>query len=731
MPRRCFSGGTPRKPAVEQLTPAIAAARLRKFLETRVGSTLLAWRRHLDRDGDRWIDNVEFAWHLKNLGFQGNSSAIFRAINIDKTDEICLDDIDPSQAALWHRFVSWSAQTFCGGADMMAKLAGSSVVEELSDSTFCSSLQSMCWDGQQEQLLFSALDVKGIGKITTDELQWVDVERRRRLRKLEAKRRALSENTWRDRRKDKARSLTNQFRTHLLRKHGNYLRAWRIALSPHDAMTINKSQFMKACAKTGFKSNSPLIWQMLDVDGSGTLSLDKLDMRSAELLASFHNFIMDKFGSATVAFDAIDRANVKQLRLTEFEKVLRQLGFERSEHEVKELFSGFDTNDSKSITEFDILFLDKWRMQPMLLATPNHDAMDEVKALLLEKSGSYLKAWRQLLDKDGSNRCSPAEFLAACQKLRYAGDIFGAWRALDADLSGYITLAELSLADHKYLMSFKSWADEEFGSTKNLFASIETEDAGLVTEQEFRRFLSMYGYRGSPAALIRALDKDVDKDVGAFSVEEIAFMDDWEPEECDDAAKQPAPFQSHQPELERQQTQRQQQQALQSPQHLGLLRWLQLAQHQHSLWSPRKRLARGQSQEICQRNSPRSSLRTDSCQSPVSLTLTRRETPQPRRHEAAGAYLLARPYPHPDDLLEPWNLPSRHTSQEAFCMGTLATSPRRARSDGVACRQLPRVPYPLPSPARSQCSATALATAPTCRHESKDEQELPCEWFSE
>ena len=40
----------------------------------------------------------------------------------------------------------------------------------------------------------------------------------------------------------------------------------------------------------------------------------------------------------------------------------------------------------------------------------------------------------------GSNRVNWSEFQSACQKLRYHGDIAGAWRAFDTDLSGYLTL---------------------------------------------------------------------------------------------------------------------------------------------------------------------------------------------------------------------------------------------------------------------------------------------------
>eukprot|EP00419_Tripos_fusus_P066480 CAMPEP_0172912582 /NCGR_PEP_ID=MMETSP1075-20121228/188705_1 /TAXON_ID=2916 /ORGANISM="Ceratium fusus, Strain PA161109" /LENGTH=49 /DNA_ID= /DNA_START= /DNA_END= /DNA_ORIENTATION= len=49
----------------------------------------------------------------------------------------------------------------------------------------------------------------------------------------------------------------------------------------------------------------------------------------------------------------------------------------------------------------------------MLLAKPNVQAMHDFKAMLLDKFGTFLKAWRQQLDKDGSNRCNFTEFQMA------------------------------------------------------------------------------------------------------------------------------------------------------------------------------------------------------------------------------------------------------------------------------------------------------------------------------
>ena len=43
----------------------------------------------------------------------------------------------------------------------------------------------------------------------------------------------------------------------------------------------------------------------------------------------------------------------------------------------------------------------------------------------------------------GSNRVNWSEFEGSCHKLRFHGDVAGAWRAFDVDLSGYLTLNEV------------------------------------------------------------------------------------------------------------------------------------------------------------------------------------------------------------------------------------------------------------------------------------------------
>ena len=141
----------------------------------------------------------------------------------------------------------------------------------------------------------------------------------------------------------------------------------------------------------------------------------------------------------------------------QFEKCLHEWGW--SGHTKQQLFQHLDKTNSKTIEESDFRFLEKWHPHPYFLVEANPVAREEIRDLIGQKyGGHFLKAWKQLLDKDGSNRCSWSEFQAACHRIRYHGDVAGAWRAFDEDLSGYITLNELDSEASTTLSNFKSWA---------------------------------------------------------------------------------------------------------------------------------------------------------------------------------------------------------------------------------------------------------------------------------
>lgn len=178
--------------------------------------------------------------------------------------------------------------------------------------------------------------------ITLQDMRWLDIEARRHRRKVKAKAATLAStraakpviNT-------KNKDLLNEFK-HFVKTRfgqGSLLRAWRTALAVNDALVLQKNQFLKACADMNWKIDVKSIWDVMDKDSSGSVTLEEFDFRSAELLARFYLFMKENFGNSAAAFSAIDKDRLLSLREPEFETSLRNLGWK---HPTKMLFQGFD-----------------------------------------------------------------------------------------------------------------------------------------------------------------------------------------------------------------------------------------------------------------------------------------------------------------------------------------------------------------------------------------------------
>merc|ERR1712046_232008 len=82
------------------------------------------------------------------------------------------------------------------------------------------------------------------------------------------------------------------------------------------------------------------------------------------------------------------------------------------------------------------------------------------------------------------------DFRAACRKVLSAEDcrtLPMAWRALDDDLSGWLSLREFDPDAFEKLMQFTLWTHESFGSTLAAFPKLLGNKDGKLTLTEFRQ----------------------------------------------------------------------------------------------------------------------------------------------------------------------------------------------------------------------------------------------------
>lgn len=506
-----------------------ASAELRQFLEGCCGSTLRAWLNVFDIDNDQRVNKFEFNEGMRHLGYQGKIPQLFADLDDDGSGELTMPEIDPDQASVWTEFRSFCVEHFKSVDLMMERLSDVNKVEsnkkapckveKVTESEFTQNLKRMGWSGGGENLLFSALRAEESGAIDHSRLRWLGIELKRRTKKALARAKHSSK---RQKRSDEGQELFHDFKAYLKKKYGNLVRAWRTVFRSNETMILPKPAFLKACAAMGFATNAKTLWTVLDKDNSGFASLDELDPQSALVLAEFKLLIDNKFSSVHDAFVAIDLEGKKKITAKQFDDALKRYGWIGP---TKQLFVYMDNDSRKILQPHDFNFLEKWIPFPFLLVGPNEIAMEEVKALILQRYSNMLKAWRHLMDKDGSNRVNWAEFSQVCKILGYRGDAPGAWRAFDSDLSGYITLEELDPVANKFLMDFRNWCRKEFGTVKSAFSVFDEDGSNSLTFEEFRGACRIYGYTGHYRKLFDSCDINQE---GTLSLKEVAFLDEWE-----------------------------------------------------------------------------------------------------------------------------------------------------------------------------------------------------------
>lgn len=497
------------------------ARMLLKVLTRLEGSVLRAWRKAFDVEGDGRINEFQFVRLCRQVKFLGDPYLVFRYLDDDNSGELTLEEVHKDQNDLWAAFVDFCAESFAGSLDLIQKLNGGGGERKVSSQQFQEGLHRYGWTGGYELLLFDAVDLGGDGFIESGDLKWLDIQQKRAKIKRTARQRAM-----RDRKKQTwdpklVMETLADFKKHLRRTYGSYLRAWRLVLSPNDSVTVSRTQFLTACSALGFKDAGKVLWRAFGRDELSPISLDFLDPESAEVLAHFQQLVQ-QLGGVSAAFRVFDKKDVKRIKMPEFISTLNSLD---ASLPAKQLFYGLDTDANGRLEIEDFKFLEKWKLPEFLIASPNEEAKEEVKRDLLVTYKTYLKAWRLALDENNSNRCTWPEFQSACRKVNFTGDVAGAWRALDTDLSGSITLQEVDYESSATLAVFKKWADDNFGGIRSAFMVFDSDGSNGVTLREWRHACRIYGFHQGASNLFKQLDAE---GVGSLSLDQVAFLDDWD-----------------------------------------------------------------------------------------------------------------------------------------------------------------------------------------------------------
>lgn len=335
-----------------------------------------------------------------------------------------------------------------------------------------------------------------------------------------------------------------KFLQHLYSVYGNGVRAWRCGLDPDLHFTMTRADLGRYCRKANVDIDLACLWKALDQHDEGKIHVQDIGPQCAAVLAKFRDWSCKHYGTCIEMWDQLRSAvapsnkwkSDKKLLSGAFMTALSNLNWPGVDntHEGMILCAGLDFYGCGLISRHDMEWLDAWDAPQWLCVQPDHAAWMQLRSLMLRRYGQPLRAWRTLLDQNDSNLVSWAEFQDACKRIRFNGNIGGAWRHLDVDVSGGISLQEYDEPSAHLLTSFKEWIETHWGSVEFAFRTIDTDGSGAVTFSELKRACQRLNWDGDVRLIFEYLDVDVSPGQRTLSYKELTFLDSWIPTSCDE-----------------------------------------------------------------------------------------------------------------------------------------------------------------------------------------------------
>ncbi|CAJ1372368.1 unnamed protein product [Effrenium voratum] len=562
----------------QQLKKAKERHALNAALAERGGGLLLrGWRRELDPDGSMDVPYKELDWHLRRLGLELSAKTI-----VDKdAEEISLEELSPADGHLVNRIRNWIKDAFGSPANMWTVIDVNQA-GNLDREGWVAACMSSGFEGTAEELsyLFDFIDIDESGQVNKEEVLFLErdsQERDKAIFEEKMKSRGQMQRLWASvywselhkkqsplsrlaprpwlatsfeslpplvivKRQHRLREVRNRqqeaktlFLQSLSQKYGSCARAWRRGIDTDGKFCIDKLILRNFCRRHELDTDVHIqsLWSSLDSDKDGKVCLQDVSPLGAVALASFRAWCRQKCGSCRAVWYLEDLVNArsrpqkdgmvqmhsdKKMLICNFTESLKVLGC-KCKGDQAEMLSALDFFNAGFISEEPPLFL---------TAQPSEEEWASFKSALLERYGSPLNAWRQL-DLDGQNEVSWMEFVAGCRRMRFKGDTGAAWRYIDNDASGYISMEEFSRDHYKVLMSFKQWASGLYGSVASAFKNFDKEGDGTLTLSILRRSCQKGKWDGDPQTLFDCVGASNCKDPSKklITIDDVSFLDVW------------------------------------------------------------------------------------------------------------------------------------------------------------------------------------------------------------
>jgi Ca2+-binding EF-hand superfamily protein len=418
-------------------------------------SLIMAWKRLLDPDNSGRCTKTELEKAIQVLRLDVDTEVLFGYLDYDRSGFITLEEVDQK-----------AFEAMMRGDDLLGLDGVTGSTKPKSELTFFER-QAMQSTNQRRQ---------AIGK-----------QERKRVETIIRKRREANIGA----------SDLEGFQTALVRKHGNILRAWKEVLDVDGIGHLCFTTFCKACRDTGYNGNIKKLWNQLDYDGSGFISIDEIAPVQGAMMTQFKQLLRDCHGGSLVRAwkETLDVEKASRVSLERFIPACESLGIstelayktflwldydhsgfisldeidqeaqrqlERGDDEI-----GLDVQQEKKVSPLELSFFDrqdtekskryrleKKRLREKLEAAAeelrsrdvNNDPAASFSGFLKQRFHTIENGWKKMLDPANKGSLTQPQFFTSCRLEGLPGNIPALWSVLDPHDTGELTFFQLKNA---------------------------------------------------------------------------------------------------------------------------------------------------------------------------------------------------------------------------------------------------------------------------------------------
>lgn len=323
------------------------------FAHRRFGNSIRTWFQ-LDPEVTLRLGEKQFLRRCDEIGFQGNTLAMFKYLDSAGTGVITLLDFDPPVAIILAKFKQLMESTFGTITESFAYLDENSSGKLYKDE-FVKQIRALGYKGPAARL-HDLLDRQGFGVITLPEMVFLKAWQPPQYLFSEANAESL-----------KAVKGALRF------MHNTILSGWRKVMDVDSNMRVSWVEFATSCRGINWRSLPSAVssafpktleeltcaWRAVDVNCSGWIALREFDFVSWKALSDFKRWADRTHGGCLHAFRAMDNSGYTsngKLSLGELKRGTK--GYYAGDFEL--LFDGLDIGNTGSLTENEVKFLDYW-----------------------------------------------------------------------------------------------------------------------------------------------------------------------------------------------------------------------------------------------------------------------------------------------------------------------------------------------------------------------------------